>query len=349
VTVSYLVKRALLGVVVLAVLAGAAWYALNVPYQGFSREVFVELERGAGTPAMARQLADAGVVRSAWLFMLARALDPSVKLQAGEYRFGQAASVREVFARLSHGDIYYFDFTAPEGSNMFDVARLAEAQGVATAEEFLHAAADPSSIRDLSPGARTLEGFLFPSTYRLTHSTTAADLCQMMTREFRRQWARVSNVSASTGVNTAVTIASMVEKETGVAEERALVAGVFVNRLKKPMRLECDPTAIYASLLENRYRGTIHRSDLDSRNPYNTYQNDGLPPGPIANPGAAALEAAVNPAETDYLYFVAKPGGGGHVFSATLAAHQKAVESYRHGPQSKSAPTPPAKPARKAG
>jgi UPF0755 protein len=298
---------------------------------------------------MARQLADAGVVRSPWLFILTRAFKPSAKLQAGEYRFAEAASVRDVFARLARGDIYYFDFTAPEGSNMFDLARLAQAQGVSTAEEFLRAASDASFIRDLSPQAKTLEGFLFPSTYRLTHSTTATDLCQMMTREFRRQWARVADTSARTDVNTAVTLASMVEKETGAAEERTLVAGVFVNRLKKPMRLECDPTTIYAALLENRYRGVLHRSDLESRNPYNTYQNDGLPPGPIANPGAAALQAGVHPAETDYLFFVAKPGGGGHVFSATLAAHQKAVESYRHGAQSKSAPGPPAKPARKAG
>jgi len=344
------VKRAMLAAVVLAAIAsGVVWYLLHSPYQGFSREVFVQFERGTGTRAMARQLAAAGVIRSPYLFVLARALDPSAKLQAGEYRFEQAASVREVFARLARGDIYYFDFTAPEGSNMFDIARLAEAQGIATAEEFLHAAADASSIRDLSPRAKTLEGFLFPSTYRLTHSTSAADLCQIMTREFRRQWTRLSSGSDRPDVNTAVTLASMVEKETGVADERALVAGVFVNRLKKSMRLECDPTTIYAALLENRYGGKVHRSDLHSHNPYNTYQNYGLPPGPIANPGASALRAALHPADTDYLFFVAKPGGGGHVFSATLAAHQKAVETYRHGAQTKSAPALPAKPARKAG
>jgi len=130
-------------------------------------------------------------------------------------------------------------------------------------------------------------------------------------------------------------LASLVEKETGVAEERPLVASVFTNRLAKGMRLECDPTTIYAALLDNRYRGKIHKSDLASANPYNTYQNAGLPPGPIANPGAASLEAALAPAETDFLYFVAKPGGGSHQFSATLAEHQKAVQAYRRGAQHK--------------
>jgi len=125
-----------------------------------------------------------------------------------------------------------------------------------------------------------------------------------------------------------------VEKETGISEERPLVASVFVNRLMRGMNLECDPTAIYAALLENRYRGVIHQSDLDSRNPYNTYQNAGLPPGPIASPGAEALAAAIHPAETNYLYFVAKASGEGHQFSSTLAAHRKAVESYRHASKS---------------
>jgi UPF0755 protein len=126
-----------------------------------------------------------------------------------------------------------------------------------------------------------------------------------------------------------VTIASMVEKETGVAKERPLVAGVFVNRLEKGMKLDCDPTTVYAALLENRFRSVIHKSDLASQNPYNTYQHAGLPPGPIANPGSDAIAAALEPAATDYLYFVAKPEGGGHNFSSTLAAHDRATQAYR--------------------
>ena len=203
-----------------------------------------------------------------------------------------------------------------------------------TATEFLEAASDPSLIRDLAPKAETLEGFLFPSTYRLSHAITAAQLTKLMTAEFRKEWMRLAASSQADPLRT-VTLASLIEKETGVAEERPLVASVFTNRLEKGMRLECDPTTIYAALLENRYRGKIHRSDLASANPYNTYQNAGLPPGPIANPGTAAISAALAPAETQFLYFVAKPEGGSHQFSATMTEHAKAVQSYRHAAKHK--------------
>lgn len=311
-----------------AAIAGAALLSLGLPYRGFQEEAFVRFERGAGTPGMARALQQAGVIRYPWQFWLARAMNPTVKLVAGEYRFSGAASVRDVFGRIASGDIYYFEVNVPEGSNIFDIARLAEAAGVAPAKDFLEAAENPAAIKDLDPAARTLEGYLFPATYRLSHSTTAAELCQMMTAQFRRQWKKLA---PDADPHQAVTLASLVEKETGVAEERPLIAGVFANRLKLGMALDCDPTTIYAALLDNRYRGAIHRSDLSSRNPYNTYQNAGLPPGPIANPGAEAIAAALQPAKTDYLYFVAKPGGGGHQFSSSLAAHERAVRAYRHG------------------
>ncbi len=149
-----------------------------------------------------------------------------------------------------------------------------------------------------------------------------------MTDQFRREWKKLA-AGRDVDVHRIVTLASMVEKETGVASERSLVAGVFVNRLNKGMRLECDPTVIYAALLDDRFRGVIHRSDLANQNPYNTYQHIGLPPGPITNPGADAIEAALNPAEEDYLYFVAKPGGAGHEFSTTLAGHRRATQKYR--------------------
>ena len=175
-----------------------------------------------------------------------------------------------------------------------------------------------------------------------------------MTTQFRRQWKKLLAGQGSSQKGAApadphrtVTLASMVEKETAVPEERPLIAGVFVNRLRLGMKLECDPTTIYAALLDRRYRGTIHRSDLENKNPYNTYRNPGLPPGPIANPGAAALAAALHPAQTDYLYFVAKPSGGGHQFSTTLAEHDNAVRAYRHGTQSQ-AKKSPAKASKKA-
>mgnify|MGYP003346215353 CR=1 FL=1 len=273
-------------------------FALFVPYQGFQADTFVDIPRGTGTRGIATALEKAGIVRFAWQFELVRAVRPGAKLQAGEYRFARSASAREVFDRIARGDIYYFEFTVPEGSNMFDIAHGLEEQKILPAADFLSAAADPSPIADLAPKAKSLEGYLFPSTYRLTHNQNAEQLVRQMTAEFRRQWKKVSESATSTvDVQRAVTLASLVEKETGVATERPLVASVFTNRLAKGMKLECDPTTIYASLLQGRYNGVIHRSDLDSKNPYNTYQNVGLPPGPIANPGAASLSAALTPAD----------------------------------------------------
>jgi len=305
------------GIVLLtAGLAGAALYSLQSPYRGFDGEVFLQFPKGSGTRTIAQKLTDAGVVRYAWQFWLARAIHPRTTLQAGEYRFDRPASVDDVFRRLGRGDVFYFSFTVPEGSNMFDIARLLESERIMSGRDFLNA-------------AKNLERFLFPSTYRVGHFTTPAALCEMMTAQFHKEWKKLMPDPAADMVKT-VTLASMIEKETGVAAERSKVASVFQNRLKVGMTLDCDPTVIYAALLDDRYRGVIHRSDLDNVNPYNTYRHAGLPPGPIANPGASSLAAALHPAETDYLYFVAKPEGGGHVFSSSLASHNKAVGSYRH-------------------
>jgi UPF0755 protein len=297
-------------------LAGAVVYSLQSPYRGFEGELFLQFPKGSGTRNIAQKLADAGVVRYAWQFWLTRAIHPRTTLQAGEYRFDQTASVTDVFRRLGRGDVFYFSFTVPEGSNMFDIARLLESEGIMSGQDFLKA-------------AQNLEGYLFPSTYRVGHFTTPDALCQMMTAQFHKEWTKLMPDPAADMVKT-VTLASMIEKETGVPAERPVVASVFTNRLKIGMTLDCDPTVIYAALLEDRYRGVIHRSDLDNVNPYNTYRHAGLPPGPIANPGASSLAAALHPADTDYLYFVAKPGGDGHAFTSNLAAHNKAVENYRH-------------------
>lgn len=330
-------RTALWAAVLILLAAGmgaAAAASLRMPYQAFQGEAFVDLDRGAGTLALGRALQQAGVIRFAWQFWLARAFRSSAKLTAGEYRFTGRSSVDAIFDRIARGDVFYIELRVPEGSNMFDVAKLVEAGGRISGDEFIRAASDPTVIRDLDPKAQTLEGYLFPATYRLSHATTAEDLCRMMTTQFRRQWKKMDGGEP----HSVVTLASMVEKETGIPEERPLVAGVFSNRLTRGMHLECDPTAIYAALLEERYRGAIHRSDLDSENPYNTYRNPGLPPGPIANPGAESLEAALHPAMTKYLYFVARRSGEGHLFSSTLADHDKAVQAYRHDPEEYKAP-----------
>jgi len=321
-------------IAVICALAGLAAWALVTPYQGFPAETFVEIPRGTGTAGIARELAKDGVIRYSWELELLHLVRPSAKLQAGEYRFAKAASALDVFNRIARGDIYFVEFTVPEGSNIFDIAKAIEAEGMMSAEDFLAAAEDPALIRDLAPKAKTLEGYLFPSTYRLSHATTPAHLSKMMTDEFRKQWARLS-AGNDADLRSTVTLASLVEKETAAPEERPVIASVFRNRLAQGMRLQCDPTTIYAALLDHRYRGAIHKSDLASANPYNTYENAGLPPGPIANPGAQSLRAALAPADTPFLYFVAKPEGGGHQFSTTIAQHEKAVVAYRHATQRK--------------
>lgn len=326
-------KRVILFLLAVLVVALAlSYFSLFRPYAGYGRgkEVFIEIDRGTGTRAIARQLAREGVIRSEWQFLLTRAIRRNAHLQAGEYRFDKPVSAWEVFDRIARGDVFFYELTVPEGYNMFDIAHTAAGLGITSAEAFLSAARDPAAIRDLAPEAPNLEGYLFPSTYRVTRRTTPEQMCKLMTDAFRRNWTAIRRQGAD--VHKTVTLASLVEKESAVPSERPQVASVYLNRLRIGMPLQCDPTTIYAALLEDRYRGAIYRSDLDSENPYNTYRHTGLPPGPIANPGLASLKAALDPVESDYLYFVAKgDGSGAHLFSRDLATHAKGVGQYRRG------------------
>jgi len=319
--------RLLLLLLVVAVIGGA-WlmYRLNQPYKGFSEPVFVEFEHGTSTRSIATMLKQKGVIEDRWLFLAARALRRK-NLQAGEYRFDKASTPLEVFSRIARGDIYYMELLIPEGYNMFDVSDAVAKLGTMKAETFLAAAKNPALIRDLDPKAPSLEGYLFPSKYRVYRRTTAQQICRMMTNEFRAQW---KALGSHANVHNTVTLAAMVEREARRPEERPLVSSVFHNRLNIGMKLDCDPTTVYAALLENRYRGTIYKSDLANTSEWNTYQHLGLPPGPIANPGLSTIKAALAPAETHYLYFVAKAdGSGGHNFSESLHQHVAAVAGYQ--------------------
>jgi len=322
--------RAVGMLLVLAVVAGGfLYYRATRPYRGFTGTVYVELPHGTSTSGMAAELAKAGVIGSRWDFWIARLANRGRALQAGEYAFDHPASAMEVCARIARGDIFYFELLVPEGKNMFDIGAAAEQLGVFKGTEFVKAAQDPTVIRDLDPQAPSLEGYLFPSTYRLGHRTTPTQLCRMMTERFRAAW---RGLNTDAGVHETVTLASLVEKEGKLEEERPLIAAVFANRLRLGMKLECDPTTIYAAQLLGVYRGTIYRSDLDRDDPYNTYRHVGLPPGPIANPGIPSLAAALHPAASEALYFVRRPDdSGGHQFSSTLAEHSVAVEKYRRG------------------
>jgi UPF0755 protein len=299
------------------------------PYQGFDEVTFVDLPRGISTTAMAGRLAEAGVVRGRWDFLAARLVRGGRALQAGEYRFDGPATPLEVFDRIARGDAFHYTLVVPEGKNIFEIGAAAEQTGLFTADRLVKAASNPALVRDLDPRAPSLEGYLFPDTYQLSRHTTPEELCRLMTARFREVW---RGLGVAAGPHDIVTLASLVEREGKLSEERPMIAAVFLNRLRIGMKLDCDPTTIYAAELDGRYRGAIHRSDLDSRNLYNTYQHAGLPPGPIANPGLGSMHAALHPAHTDALYFVLHPdGSGSHQFSKDIAAHQKAVEAYRRG------------------
>ncbi len=309
------------------------WRTMQEDYRGFEGDaVFVEVERGMSTEEIAALLADRGVIAHRWHFRLLRYLRPGAVLQAGEYRFSKAASVLDVFDRIRRGDIYFVTISVPEGANIFEIASILGRSDLRQTADFLQHAKDPTLIKDIAPEAPSLEGYLFPSTYQFLRRTTSAEICKRLTDEFRSRW---KSLGSPKDVHRLVTIASLVEKETSIDSERDDVSSVYWNRITEGMRLDCDPTVIYAALLEGRYRGTIYLSDLQRDHPYNTYRRSGLPPGPIANPGTAALRAAIHPAQTKYLFFVAKgDGSGGHRFSESLSAHTKAVTLYRNAVKS---------------
>jgi UPF0755 protein len=321
-------KKVAAAATLLVALALLAIWILT-PTVGPYQPAFVVIPRGANARQISRILADGGVIESRVQFLLVRALRPRARLKAGEYLFKDRQSMWSVFDRIVRGDVFYYVLVVPEGNSTFDIAQTLERQKIMPPAAFLQAARDPALVRDLDPRAPSLEGYLFPDTYRVTRHTTPAQLCRTMTDRFRKAW---KALGASVPPHDMVTLASLVEREAKLPAERPLIASVFANRLRIGMALQCDPTAVYAAEVEYRYRGVIHQSDLDSRQAYNTYQHPGLPPGPIANPGMASLRAALQPAATEYLYFVVRPdGSGAHQFSKELADHSRAVQEYRRG------------------
>ena len=329
-------KFLLLVVVLLVVGAGVAWWgygALSAPYRGFTGdEIFVEIPQGAGVSGIASRLADAGVVPNALIFRIAARLSGDErKLQAGEYRFAEAASPNDVVSRLARGDVYARMVTFREGLTMFEMADVFAESGIGTAAEFLAEARDTSRIKNVDPRATSLEGYLFPDTYKMPRATGAKGTVDAMVAGFLRVFdADLRAEAAARGLSTheAVTLASIVEKETGQAQERPVVSAVYHNRLRINMPLQCDPTVIYALQLAGRWNGNLTREHLQLNSPYNTYRNPGLPPGPIASPGRASLEAAVRPATNSYLYFVSR-NDGSHVFASTLAEHNRNVQEWQ--------------------
>jgi UPF0755 protein len=326
----------LLAVIVLAVMG---FYAL-VPF-GPAQEMFVEIAPGTGSAGIAAELERAGVIRSRYAFEALRlALEMrghGGTLKAGEYRFDHAASLTEVYARLRRGDVFTVTVVVPEGFNIFDVAGAVAGAGLLkdtgdAKAEFLQAEMQHVElVKQWSPQAKSVEGFLFPDTYRFGRHATAVQILTAMTKRFGVEAARLgldSRGDVTTPMERVVTMASLVEKEVHLDAERPVVASVFENRLAAGMPLQTDPAVIYASLLRGTWTGVIHQSELHSDSAYNTYAHTGLPPGPICNPGLAALKAAMHPATTDYLYFVADANGATR-FAKDLAGHNANVAEYR--------------------
>ncbi len=313
----------------LLVLAAIVWAGFTVLAPvGPATETFVDILPGTPTMQIASQLEKQGIIRSKFVFEAER-LARGGTLKAGEYRFDHPAKMSEVYARLERGDVYTIPVTIPEGSNLFDIAQRIESANLGTKEKFLAAAhSNVNLIADLDPSATSLEGYLFPDTYYFSRHATPQQIQAAMIKRFRQA---AATLNLHSNYHRVVTLASLVERETPVSSERPLVASVFENRLAKDMPLMTDPSVIYAALLDGRYRGTIYASDLQADSPYNTYRYPGLPPGPICNPGMDSLKAAINPARSDYLYFVAASAdpSGKSRFSATLEEHAHDVQQYR--------------------
>jgi len=303
---------------------------LSAPAEVAPEQLFT-VARGASLAHVARELRSAGLIRDARAFgWLARWRGQAEALRAGEYRLSAALPAGEILERLVVGRVATYEVVVPEGFTMAQIGERLAAQGLVEEVEFAAAVRDPEFIASLGFGSDSLEGYLYPETYQLPRGLGAAAVARLLVKHFQRAWESLEPLAQTRDLDqhAAVTLASIVEKETGVAQERPLIASVFANRLARGMRLESDPTVIYGLA---GFDGNLRRRDLDDPdNPYNTYRHPGLPPGPISNPGRAALHAVLAPAQSDYLYFVSR-NDGSHVFSRTYREHVNAVNRYQRG------------------
>ena len=322
-------------VILAAAGAAAAWVYVGTrqPYRGYSApEQFVEIPPGTGTRAIGERLVASGVVRDAMTFRAALWMSgKATRLKAGEYRFAAPDTPMGVIDKIARGDVFVVPLTIPEGLTIAEMSKVYESKGFGPASTFVAAARDATSVRALDPLARDLEGYLFPDTYPLPRHTEATRLVRLMTDAFARALSadlRAAATARGLSIRQVVTLASIVEKETANPSERPLVASVYENRLRIGMALQCDPTVIFALEHAGRYHGNLRHDDLSFDSPYNTYRYPGLPPGPIAAPGLASLEAVVHPADSDYLYFVSR-NDGSHEFATTLSEHNRNVQKYQ--------------------
>jgi len=326
--------KPVLGAFVACGLIGAAAFAGYVrdqlrPRDPQGAEQTFTIKPGAALSQIAHRLEDEHLIRNAQAFVsLARYHDLAASLHAGEYRVSPSWSAGAILDHLVSGKVHTYPLVIPEGLRASEIAARIEQAGLAPASAFLEAAYDPALARQLGLPAENLEGYLFPDTYRLPRGLSGRDIARLMVDQFERVWGEIEPLAADSTLDRheIVTLASIVEKETGAAKERPVIAAVFLNRLERGMRLETDPTVIFGI---PAFDGNLRRAHLeDASNPYNTYRIRGLPPGPIASPGRDALHAVVKPADSDYLFFVSR-GDGTHQFSVLYADHDRAVDRYQ--------------------
>ena len=305
------------------------WSYLTTVSPG-SGEVVVIIAKGTGVRGIGRLLAANGILSYDVRYLtLVYFSGITAKLQAGEYSIPRGLTPPEVLRLLEKGSTLRHHVTVPEGMTAEQVAAIFEKDGWIQRERFLAIVHDAAFIQTMGIEAPQLEGYLFPETYTLTRNATDEySVIRMMAERFLRVWGEV-NTGGNRGLSLhqLVTLASIVEKETGVAAERPLIARVFLNRLALKMRLQSDPTVIYGI---RDFKGTLTKDDLKRGTPYNTYVIPALPPGPICNPGRASLEAVLHPADSNALYFVSK-NDGTHIFSTNLVEHNRAVKVYQRG------------------
>lgn len=357
--------RKLFWLIFVVLLAAAGWFAWAIftPAEP-AGQTFVLLHPGYSTRRIAAELKSAGVIHSQEAFILWHYAHRHHSLKAGEYLFEKPDNIVDIQNRLIRGDVYLHTVVVPEGFTMFDIARAIEAAGLGPAQDFLKVAqSDTDMIADMAPHAKSLEGYLFPDTYDFTRMMTMRQMAGLMVCNFRREAERIgldgrarltigqpSEPKTSNGcapsefppgvpdgltpLERTVIMASIVEKETRVPDERPLVASVYYNRLGQNIALDADPSIIYAELLAGTYTGALHHDDMQFPSPYNTYRHPGLPPGPIGNPGRSSLQAAMQPAQSDYYYFVADAEGH-HRFAHTMEEHDKNVAAYRKAMRAK--------------
>lgn len=319
---------AVLAIVVAATLSLWVFERLQ-PWEPGAPERLFRVEPGDSLVRVAKRLESEGLIQDHRVFeWLARFREQSGSLRKGEYRLSAGMSPAEILQHMVEGRVATFELVVPEGFSAAQIAVRLEEADIAPAGDFLAAAEDAALARSLGVPADRLEGYLFPDTYRFPHDLSGEEVARAMVGQFFRVWDELASAAGERGLSLheVVTLASIVEKETGAPEERPLIASVFWNRLARRMRLESDPTTIYGI---DAFDGNLRRVHLeDEANPYNTYRIAALPPGPIANPGRAALEAVIHPADSRYLYFVSR-NDGTHVFSRSYAEHLRAVDRFQ--------------------